>query len=97
MLAASLRNGRPNLAQVAQDLGLSSRTLQRRLREQGFVFGQLVEEVRRRLAQSYLDEGRLSVSEVAYLLGYSELSAFSRAYRRWTGAAPIAGRQRLRT
>ncbi len=95
LLAASLKDGRPSLDRVAQELGLGTRTLQRRLKQRGIGFWDLVEGTRRQLAERYLDEGRLTISEVAYLLGYSELSAFSRAYRRWTGAAPIDNRQKL--
>ncbi|MDJ0610702.1 MAG: AraC family transcriptional regulator [Kiloniellales bacterium] len=94
LLAASLKDGRPSLARVANELGLGTRTLQRRLKERDIAFWDLVEGTRRQLAESYLDEGRLTISEVAYLLGYSELSAFSRAYRRWTGAAPVDSRQK---
>ena len=89
LLAASLKNGRPSLARVANELGLGTRTLQRRLKERDIAFWDLVEATRRQLADSYLDEGQLTISEVAYLLGYSEVSAFYHAFRRWKGSSPL--------
>jgi AraC-like DNA-binding protein len=72
---------------------MSTRTLQRRLRQQGIVYARLLEEVRRHLSSKYLADGNLSLGEIAYLLGYSESSAFNRAYRRWTGRTPSADRR----
>jgi len=72
-------------------VALSARTLQRRLAEQGTTFQEVVDEVRRELARKYLQDRALGVTEVAYLLGFSELSAFDRAHRRWTGKAPRRG------
>ncbi len=76
------------LDQVARNLGLGVRTLQRQLRSEGIGFAALVDEVRGTLAREYLQDRRLSVGEIAYLLGFSEPSAFSRAFRRWTGRSP---------
>lgn len=73
---------------------MSTRTLQRRLRERGIVFASLVDEVRRRLSARYLADSALTLGEIAWLLGYSESSAFNRAYRRWTGRSPSADRRR---
>lgn len=67
---------------------MSERTLQRRLKDEGVRFEQILEETRRELALLYLDEKRLAIYEVAFLLGYSEPSAFFRAFRRWTGRTP---------
>lgn len=91
----SLKNGPPRLGGAARHLGMSPRTLQRRLKDRGVVFDRLIDEARRQLAQSYLTDSDLTVSEIAYLLGYSELSAFTRAYRRWTGSTPKASRRRI--
>ncbi len=73
---------------IASELGMSERTIARRLSEEGLSFGQIVEDVRRRLAERYLREPDMRPSQIAYLLGYSEPSAFTRAFRRWTGQSP---------
>ena len=83
-----LRNGEPNLEWACEHLQLTSWTLQRRLGDHGLTFTQLVDNVRRELAQHYLSQANLPISELALLLGYSEASAFSRAFRRWFGVSP---------
>lgn len=83
-----LANGEPNLEQVCDQLQLTSWTLQRRLGDNGLTFTQLVDVVRRELARQYLSQANLPISELALLLGYSEASAFSRAFRRWYGVSP---------
>ena len=90
VLAARLHRGPPDLEEIAGELGVSRRTLQRRLREQRVDFRRLRDEVRHRLAVGYLREPGRSVAEVALLLGYGEVSAFHHAFRRWTGASPGA-------
>lgn len=80
--------GEPALEAVAEQLGMTSWSLQRRLREQGQSFSQLVDAVRRQLAGCYLRQQQLPISHLAPLLGYSETSAFSRAFRRWFGVSP---------
>ena len=90
----SLRDGDPNLAQVARKLAMGPRTLQRRLREQGVDFKWLVDDTRRRFSLNYLRERKHTLSEIACLLGYSEVSAFNRAFRRWTGSTPSDYRRR---
>ncbi len=79
-----------NVAQhdVADSLHMSLRTLQRKLREEGTSYKELLEETRRELANQYLRQACLSVSEVTYLLGFSEPSNFTRAFKRWTGRTP---------
>ena len=94
-LGESMRNGDPKLGHVAGKLAMSPRTLQRRLRERGVDFKQLTDDTRRRFALNYLREARHSLSEVAFLLGYSEVSAFNRAFRRWTGETPLAYRRKV--
>ncbi len=74
--------------QVARALNLSVRSLQRKLDEHGITFRDLSETVRGQLAEGYLADPRVSISEVAVLLGFSEQSAFNRAFRRWTGETP---------
>lgn len=73
---------------VARKLGTSLRSLQRSLREHGTSYEDLLRDVRRELACAYLRDGRYSVTEVAFLLGYDSLSAFARAFKRWTGKPP---------
>jgi AraC-like DNA-binding protein len=88
LLVASLGEGDVTLAGMADKLRMSERTLQRRLAEEGLTFEDLVEQQRKELALQYLADVKLAVSEVAYLLGYSEPSAFHRAFKRWTGMTP---------
>jgi AraC-like DNA-binding protein len=88
-----LRAGNVSIQAVAAALDLSERTLQRRLGESGVTFNELVERMRLELSRRYLRQDHLSLTEIGYLLGYSELSAFSRAFRRWTGVSPIEFRR----
>lgn len=87
-LAQELPEGCPTLEQTAAALQLPAWTIQRRLADHGLTFKELVEETRRELAESYLRQPQLQLTEIAFLLGYSELSAFSRAFHRWTGLSP---------
>jgi AraC-like DNA-binding protein len=73
---------------VAKKLGLGPRTLQRRLKEYGADFKTLVDDTRRRFSLNYLRDRKHTLTEIAYLLGYSEVSAFNRAFKRWTGSTP---------
>ncbi len=77
------------LEAVAANFNTSPRTLQRKLQEEGATYGQLVEEVRKTLALQYLASGQYPLKEISYILGYNEFSAFSRAFKRWTGLAPV--------
>ncbi len=88
-----LRAGGVSIEKVAATMDLSERTLQRRLGECGATFNELVERMRFELSQRYLRQDHLSLTEIGYLLGYSELSAFSRAFRRWAGVSPIEFRK----
>jgi AraC-like DNA-binding protein len=76
------------LARSARRLGLSARTLQRRLRASGASFSGLLRETRELLALRALSDGQQAVSEISDLLAFSEVSAFSRAFKRWTGMRP---------
>jgi AraC-like DNA-binding protein len=78
--------------EVARRLGVSQRTLARRLNEEGLTFSSLLARLRHDLANRYLADGDSSISQIAWLLGYQEVSAFSKAYKRWTGKAPRAAR-----
>jgi AraC-like DNA-binding protein len=93
-ITTSLPDGEPTIASLAKRLGMSTRTLQRRLADGEASFSQLLDETRRNLALAYLDERGLSISEVGLLLGYSEPSAFNRAFKRWMGESPSRYRSR---
>jgi AraC-like DNA-binding protein len=82
-----LEAGAVRVGTVARVLGCSRQTLYRRLKAEGTTFEQLLDALRRRLALRLLGEG-LSVKEIAYRLGFSDPAAFSRAFKRWTGASP---------
>ncbi|MCP4381068.1 MAG: AraC family transcriptional regulator [Hyphomicrobiales bacterium] len=83
-----LPEGCPSLRQIAEELRAPLSVIHQDLSAAGLTYKEMVEAVRRDLAISYTRQQHLSFSEIAMLLGYSELSAFSRAFRRWTGAAP---------
>lgn len=85
--------GDVDLDAVAGSLGTSRRSLQRGLAEAGISFQELLAEVRRTLAEEYLRDGRTTIGEIAFLLGFSEPSAFQRAFRRWTGTTPQSFRR----
>jgi AraC-like DNA-binding protein len=87
-IRTELPQGPPKLETVASRVAMSMRTLQRRLGDAATTFQTLVEDERREAAKSYLRRPDLAVGEVAYLLGYSEPSAFARAFKRWTGKSP---------
>jgi AraC-like DNA-binding protein len=89
VLREVLRSADANVDFVAKRLGLTGRSLQRRLKDDGTSFNAVRETVRRELADRYLQE-RLSISEISFLLGFSEPSAFFRAFKRWTGTTPRA-------
>lgn len=80
-------------ASVAEALHISLRTFQRRLRESGVSYRDLLEEVRQDLALKYIANPRLSITEISYLLGFSEPSSFARTFRRWTGHSPSRQRE----
>ncbi|NVB78337.1 MAG: AraC family transcriptional regulator, partial [Kofleriaceae bacterium] len=94
-LTSALARGLPTQAEVAKHLGVSERTLQRRLADEGSAFATLLDTTRRELAVVYLAEKQLAVYEIALLLGYADPSAFHRAFRRWTGVTPSAYRERV--
>jgi len=90
LLRAMMNGTMPTLASLAARAGMSQRTLQRRLGEANTSFQQLLQRVLRDEADELLERGNLTQGEIAFLLGYSEVSAFSRAYRGWTGRPPGA-------
>jgi AraC-like DNA-binding protein len=84
----ALNSGEPNMEKIAEDLGMSSCILTRRLKADGLNFTHLVDDVRQELAEYYMAHKNIQISEMAFLLGYSEASAFSRAFKRWFGVNP---------
>jgi len=88
LLVEHLPSGEPNETDLASRMGTSLRNLQRRLAEEGTSYKEVLDDTRRQLARSYLAENRHSISEVAYLLGFSAASSFTRAFRRWEGVSP---------
>jgi AraC-like DNA-binding protein len=96
LLVQLLSSGSADQADVARRLNVSASTLQRQLRAEGTSFRNVFDSTRRSLADAYLGEGVLSHAEIAYLLGFSDQSSFSRAYRRWAGTTPRAFRSRRR-
>ena len=84
----------PRLDTVARSLHRSPRTLQRQLQQDGLQFQTVVDDTRRQLANGYLQDPHLTLTDIAGLLGYAEQSAFTRAYRRWTGSPPNRARRR---
>ncbi len=87
-VSQSLSEGIPTLPDIANRLGMSGRTLQRRLSEHGHSYQNLVDESRRQLAKNLLKDTDFSLVEVAFLTGFSEQSAFTRAFKRWAGQTP---------
>lgn len=92
-LRCSLAGKRPTLQDVAKELGLSTRTLQRRLSESNVTFQELLENVRRDLAHHYLKHSGVEFNEVAYLLGYEDSNSFYRAFQDWEGLSPTEWRR----
>jgi AraC-like DNA-binding protein len=95
VLRDTLRTDDASVEHTAKQLGLTSRSLQRRLKDEGTSFQTVRETIRRELATRYLD-ANLSIAEISFLLGFSEPSAFFRAFKRWTGLTPLESRQRRR-
>ena len=96
VLRDELRSDHGTIEHTAARLGMTARSLQRRLKDEGTSFQAVREQVRRDLAQQYLEE-RMSIAEISFLLGFSEPSAFFRAFKRWTGVTPLEARRRLVT
>lgn len=90
-----LPEGTARFEDVAERLGMTPITLYRRLRDRGVEFSDLVRGIRYELALGYVRDPRIPLTEVALLLGYSELSSFSRAFRQWTGASPVRYRRSI--
>lgn len=88
LLTRNLCDGSPRLPWVARQLALSQRSLQGKLKQEGTSYQQVLDSVRQQLATAYLEDQSLSLVEIAFLLGFADQSAFSHAFRKWTGDSP---------
>jgi AraC-like DNA-binding protein len=88
LLMPGLHTGQASMDVIAGKLGISRQTLFRKLRAEGVTFAGVLDELRYRMAADYLGARKVSVNETAYLVGFSEPAAFSRAFKRWSGASP---------
>jgi AraC-like DNA-binding protein len=88
LLRSNTYLGIPTLQEVAANLHMSPRSLQRKLQQESSSYQDLAESVRKSMAIHYLNQGNYPVKEISYMLGYNELSAFSRAFKKWTGQTP---------
>jgi len=87
-ISSLLPHGRVLVEDVARNIGMSERTLARKLSDEGLNFTEILQQLRRDLAVRYLDDRKLHVSKIAWLLGFNEVSAFTHAFKRWTGKTP---------
>ena len=87
-ISSLLPHGRVVVDDAARSLGMSKRTLARRLSDEGLSFTEVLQQLRRDLAVRYLDDPKLHISKIAWLLGFNEVSAFTHAFKRWTGRTP---------
>lgn len=93
-IAAHIDDGVPTIEDIAAYIRTSPRTLQRRLRDAGTTYSDVLDEFRLDLANRMLVDGDMSVSEIGYQLGYADPSSFDRAYRAWTGNTPVETRRK---
>ena len=87
-MAPLLPHGKARATEIARRIGMSHRTLARKLASEGLTFSEISEHLKADLARHYLRDGDLPISQIAWLLGYREVSAFTHAYKRWTGMTP---------
>lgn len=93
LLNLAIGDGQPKLASVAHSMGMSGRALQSKLRDDKTSFQRVLDQVRLEKASRLLAQGKLQVSEIAFLMGYSDQSAFNHAFKRWTGRSPQSFRR----
>lgn len=96
-VSQSLSGSVPTISDVAMKLGMSGRTLQRRLSDHGFSYQSLVDNARRELAERLLQQTDYALAEIAFLTGFSEQSTFTRAFKRWSGQTPRSYRVQAQT
>jgi AraC-like DNA-binding protein len=87
-ISLQLPHGRVRAEDIARSLGMSKRTLARKLLDEGLNFTEILQQLRQDLAVRYLNDRKLHISKIAWLLGFNEVSAFTHAFKRWTGKAP---------
>ncbi|MDH5753102.1 MAG: AraC family transcriptional regulator [Deltaproteobacteria bacterium] len=87
-LQAEFLNGDPSLEVVSKRMGTSTRSLQRKLAEHGLNYRNLIQKIRQELAASYLNNNQFNINDVSLMLGYSEASTFTTAFRKWHGITP---------
>jgi AraC-like DNA-binding protein len=92
-----LPHGKAQAGEIARRLGMSQRSFARRLSIEGVTFSEVMESLKSYLAQRYLADDTLTISQIAWLLGYQEVSAFTHAFKRWTGKTPRETRVRTAT
>ena len=93
VLLGLLARGKATVQIVGRELGMSGRTLHRRLHDERTSFRRVLDEVRRDVAVALLDDQATAISEIAFILGYSEPAAFTRSFKRWTGETPLTARR----
>lgn len=91
-----LDSGDANMERISNELNLSSRTVYRRLKEENVTYKTLLNDIKKQLAQAYLKETTFTINDISYLLGFSETSAFHRAFKRWFGTNPSQYRQKIK-
>ena len=92
VLRRLLSGSRPDLRMIGKELGISERTLQRRITEEGTTFRQLLNEIRHELVRQYLDNASVEITEAAFLIGYEDPNSFYRAFGSWEGKTPAEWR-----
>jgi len=92
IIVKNLPSGNVSTEQVAEEL---CRSLQRKLHELGTTFKKEFEKCRKDLAETYVSEAKMSLTEISFVLGFTEISSFSRSYKRWIGHSPNADRQEV--
>lgn len=93
LITERLTRGDATIDLIARELGMSTRTLNRRLKEHSLTFAKILDDLRRQLAEKYLKETDISLAQISFLLGYSETSSFNHAVKRWTGKTPLGVRR----
>ena len=96
VILEALPKGEATVSKIAETLAMSTRSLERRLDEEGASYKGVLDELRRELAMQYLNDKTLGVGQIVWLLGYSEVSSFNHAFRRWTSSSPKVVRNNLK-